>query len=117
MSTTKCVGCGKTVGGAIGAFGETLPAGSVCLTCRNKIRGALLYQFLSAEQIKSIIGGTLAVKDARPQVFSDLVRAELQAQNLGYSAADEIAKYKKLLDDGAISVEEYEQQKKRLLAL
>jgi len=33
------------------------------------------------------------------------------------SAADEITKFKKLLDDGVISAEEFEQKKKQLLGL
>lgn len=36
-------------------------------------------------------------------------------RNNSLSVADELAKYKKLLDDGAITREEYDQQKKKLL--
>lgn len=40
---------------------------------------------------------------------------ELSSQN--YSVADEIAKFKALLDDGAITQEEYDAKKKQLLGL
>lgn len=37
--------------------------------------------------------------------------------NTGISEADEILKYKQLLDDGAITQEEYEAKKKQLLGI
>ena len=48
----------------------------------------------------------------------DMIKKQANAQNitnLATSVADEIKKYKELLDIGAITIEEYEQKKKQLL--
>ena len=50
-------------------------------------------------------------------IVSKLSREESQAQSSSVSVADEIKKFKELLDIGAITQEEFDAKKKELLNL
>ena len=54
---------------------------------------------------------------ARLKLMCEKVRKENESSSVQTSAADEIKKYKELLDMGAISQEEYDAKKKQLLNL
>jgi len=64
--------------------------------------------------------GILIYMIARPKMTEqdkEMIAASQEAQRRaeGYSAADEVAKLAKLRDEGKISAEEYEEQKKRAM--
>lgn len=64
--------------------------------------------------------GLLIYMIARPKMTEQDKRMmaemqEAQRRASGYSAADEVAKLAKLRDEGAISAEEFEEQKKRAM--
>lgn len=71
------------------------------------------YQLLRSDAIK-LVGAFNAIA---MQSASSNSKPDEKAPEASLSAADELAKYKKLLDDGAISEEEYSAVKKRLLNL
>ena len=106
-----CTGCGKAVGGLVGAFSVKLFYGEVCLTCNKKLSVIPNHQYLSPDQIKDVISG---------RVRKDEVRPSTQPQTFGGSSAqpspaEEIRKFKGLLDDGIITQEEFEAKKRQLL--
>lgn len=74
---------------------------SVCLTVSNGEKAKLYVATKQAEKMADYIKSKLPYSPAQP----------------GISAADEILKYKKLLDCGAITEAEYEAKKKQLLDL
>lgn len=71
------------------------------------------YQILRSDAIK-LVGAFNAIA---MQSTSSNSKPDEKSPEAPSSAADELAKYKKLLDDGAISEEEYSAVKKRLLNL
>lgn len=109
-----CLGCGKPMGGIIGAYGVRVLYGEVCLTCNKKLNVIPSYQYLTPSQIKDVISGRVSKADVRAQ-------AHIASSDAGHSKpaslspAEEIRQYKELYDDGIISHEEFEAVKKRLL--
>jgi hypothetical protein len=107
-----CIGCGKAMGGVIGAYGVKLLYGEVCLTCNKKLNSIPNYQFLTPTQIKDVITGKVKKEDVR--ISCDFSRPG-DAVAKPPSPAEEIRQYKELLDDGIITREEFEAVKKRLM--
>ena len=106
-----CIGCGKAMGGMLGAYGVRLLYGEVCLTCNKKINSIPNHQFMTPNQVKDVISGALKKEDVKVSSnFGEPVSASHQK-----SAAEEIREYKELLDDGIITQEEFDTVKKRLL--
>ena len=108
----KCIGCGKPMGGMLGAYGVRLLYGEVCLTCNKKLNVIPNYQFLTPSQMKDILSGELKKEDVK--VSSNFVSPGDAPPNQS-SSADEIRKYKGLLDEGIITQEEFEAVKKRIM--
>jgi len=107
----SCLGCGKAMGGIVGAYGVRLLYGEVCLTCNKKLSSIPNNQFLTPTQIKDIISGRVNKEDVK--VSSNFVGPGDAPSKL--SAAEEIRQHKELLDDGIITQEEFDAVKKRLL--
>jgi hypothetical protein len=62
----------------------------------------------------------LLPKELRPLIIGDINSVQSNSDNINISKnsdADELAKFKKLLDDGAITEEEYNKKKKQILGL
>jgi len=110
----KCLACGKPMGGMFGAYGVRLLYGEVCLTCNKKLNVIPNYQFLTPTQMKDIISGNLKKEDVK--VSSNFTGPGDTPTNQP-SQADEIREYKKLMDDGIITQEEFEAVKKRIMNL
>lgn len=66
----------------------------------------------NAEEIKSTIMDSIAALPAESVVATTKIKQEIQP-----SSADELKKYKELLDSGVISQEEFDAKKKQLLGL
>jgi hypothetical protein len=108
----KCLGCGKALGGMIGAYSVRLLYGEVCLTCNKKLNVIPNYQYLTPTQMKDIISGTVKKEDVK--VSSNFVTPGEHTSKQP-SPAEEIRQYKELLDEGIITQEEFETVKKRLM--
>ncbi|MCL1978933.1 MAG: SHOCT domain-containing protein [Methanomassiliicoccaceae archaeon] len=108
----KCIGCGKAMGGLLGAYGVRLLYGEVCLTCNKKLNIIPSYQYLTPDQIKDVISGRVQKGDVVPpsQITHPGSGSARQA-----TSAEQIRQYKELLDDGIITQEEYEEKKRQLL--
>jgi hypothetical protein len=113
-----CLGCGKAMGGLIGAYGVKYLYGEVCLTCNKKLSVIPNSQFMTPTQIKDVISGRVRKEDVKVSSnFSypgDGAAAPAAAKQ---SPVDEIRGYKQMLDEGLITEEEYEVLRKRLLGL
>ncbi|MCL2031830.1 MAG: SHOCT domain-containing protein [Methanomassiliicoccaceae archaeon] len=109
-----CLGCGKAMGGMLGAYGVKLLYGEVCLTCNKKLNSIPNHQFLTPTQIKDVISGRVRKEDVR--VSSNFVHPG-EATEKKLSPAEEIRQYKELLDDGIISQEEFDTVKRRIMNL
>jgi len=108
-----CIGCGKTVGGLIGAYSVKLMYGEVCLTCNKKLNSIPGYQFLTPSQICDVISGRVKPYEVKaPAGFVNPIESSPSRQP---SPPEEIKKYKELLDEGVISQEEFDAVKKRLM--
>jgi hypothetical protein len=116
---SNCIGCGKSTGGVFGAYSVNLLYGEVCLTCNKKLKVIPGHQFLTPDQIVGVISGSLNPGDvsalgvAQPGGQNDYSQAPQREP----TAADEIRKYKELLDEGIITQSEFDAVKKRLLGL
>jgi len=125
----KCTGCGKPVGGVLGAYSKKLVYGEVCLTCNKKLSGIAGYQLLQPEQIRDIVHNRVSPQSVSvsqpgaPPVYQAASQPDpypypQQSSSKSSSATpDEIRKYKQLMDEGFITPEEYEAVKRRLLGL
>jgi hypothetical protein len=114
-----CLGCGKAMGGLIGAYGVKLLYGEVCLTCNKKLSVIPNSQFLTPTQIKDVISGRVRKEDVKVSSnFAHPGEASMGSASAGkMTPVEEIRGYKAMLDDGLITQEEYEVLKKRLLGL
>jgi len=86
---------------------------------RNDISGGVKAMWIIFIFIIPLIG-ILIYMIARPKMTEqdkEMIAAAQEAQRRaqGYSAADEVAKLAKLRDEGKITAEEYEEQKKRAM--
>ena len=86
---------------------------------RNDISGGVKALWILFIFVLPLIG-ILIYMIARPKMTEqdkEMIAAAQEAQRRaqGYSAADEVAKLAKLRDEGKISAEEYEEQKKRAM--
>jgi len=109
----SCIGCGKAMGGLLGAYGVKILYGEVCLTCNKKLNTIQGYQYLTPTQVRDVISGRVQKHEVR--VPSQFVHPSDASPTKQLSSADEIRKYKALLDDGVISQEEFDAVKKRLM--
>ncbi|MDR2865842.1 MAG: SHOCT domain-containing protein, partial [Methanomassiliicoccaceae archaeon] len=109
-----CIGCGKATGAPFGAYTVKLLYGEVCLTCNKKLNDIPSYQYLTPAQIKDVISGRVQKSSVRA---STQFAPQDESPSTQASSADEIRKYKELMDDGIITREEFEAVKKRLLGL
>lgn len=103
----------------MGAYSVKLYYGEVCLTCNKGVKDIAGYQYLTPAQIGDIVSNKVRKQDVRvesPFINSAQACAGERGENTS-SPADEIRKYKLLLDDGIISQEEFDIVKKRLLGL
>lgn len=109
MGKTKCLGCGKSLGGVFDGFGTRVIYGQLCLTCNKTLQGIPNYQSLTPDQMKAYIEkGTIPeAAAAKPAVSS--------AGSSLSSVSDEIRSAKQMLDEGLITQEEFDLLKKRLL--
>ena len=107
-----CLGCGKPIGGMIGAFSVRLFYGEVCLTCNKKLSSIPNSNFLTPAQITDVISGKASKEDI--VASSDFTESSSMTSKKK-SSAEEIREYKGLLDDGIITQEEFETVKKRLM--
>ncbi|MCL2334103.1 MAG: SHOCT domain-containing protein [Candidatus Methanoplasma sp.] len=116
---SKCIGCGKPIGGVLGAYGTKLFYGEVCLSCNKKLKDITGYQYLTPTQVNDIISNRVQKQDVK--VESPFFNSGSSGTNdpgaNKASSADEIRKYKELLDEGIITQEEFDIAKKRLLGL
>jgi len=108
----NCLGCGKALGGIVGAYSVRLLYGEVCLTCNKKLGSIPNNQFLTPTQIKDIIGGRVNKEDVKVSSNFASPGDDVPSKQ---SPAEEIRQYKGLLDDGIITQEEFDAVKKRLL--
>jgi len=109
---STCLGCGKTIGGVLGAYGKKLLYGEVCLTCYKKLSTIPNNQFLTPTQIKDVISGRVEKEDVKASsVFVDPGESSTKHT----STVEEIREYKELLDEGIITQEEFDAVKKRLM--
>jgi len=109
---TTCLGCGKAIGGVLGAYGKRLLYGEVCLTCYKKLGTIPNNNFLTPTQIKDVISGRVNKEDVK--VSTSFVEPG-EASTNNKSAVEEIREYKALLDEGIITQEEFETVKRRLM--
>jgi hypothetical protein len=118
MAST-CIGCGKQIGGVLGAYGVKLFYGEVCLTCNKRLKNIMGYQYLKPEQVSDIISGRVKKEDVKVESpFANSGQANTNDPGTNTSSpADEIRKYKELLDEGIITQDEFDAVKKRLLGL
>jgi hypothetical protein len=115
-----CLGCGKAMGGLIGAYGVKLLYGEVCLTCNKKLNVIPNHQFLTPTQIKDIISGRVKKEDVKiSSNFAYPGESSPASEPAGkqMTPVEEIRGYKAMLDEGIITQEEFEVLKKRLLGL
>ena len=114
-----CLGCGKAMGGLIGAYGVKLLYGEVCLTCNKKLNMIPNHQFLTPTQIKDIISGRVRKEDVKiSSNFAHPGDAPASAPAAPkQTPVEEIRGYKTMLDEGLISQEEFDVLRKRLLGL
>ncbi|MCL1811175.1 MAG: SHOCT domain-containing protein [Methanomassiliicoccaceae archaeon] len=112
----SCIGCGKAMGGMLGAYGVKLLYGEVCLTCNKKLSRIPSHEFLTPTQIKDVISGRVQPGDVR--VATEFVHpGGGGTQTKQMSPAEEIRQYKELLDEGVITQEEFDTVKKRLMQI
>jgi len=111
MAKRNCIGCNKPIGGLTGAFGVRLVHGEVCLTCKNKLVAVPNYQLMTPNQVKSVIEKNITYEEAAKNVQKAYPDTSVKDR----SAADEIREFKKLLDEGLITSEEYEQAKNKII--
>ena len=120
-------GIGAIVGGVTGSKKTKGVCQSlqIKITFRNSPKQTEYLQFLSAETKKNSIVYKAAYQSAQNtisaiQVAADMVdntsNADITSRQI-MSEADEIIKFKKLLDDGIITQEEFEAKKRQLLGL
>jgi len=86
---------------------------------RNDISGGVKAMWILLIFVIPLIG-ILIYMIARPKMTEqdkEMIESAQEAQRRaqGYSAADEVAKLSKLRDEGKITAEEYEEQKKRAM--
>lgn len=119
MARSKCLGCGKSLGGLLDGYGIKVMSGQVCLSCKNKLEPIPNYQFLSPPQIKDFLVGRLTTEEAAAaiqQKFANMSPSAAPASNQpALSAAEEIRQFKELYDEGIITKEEFDQAKSRIL--
>lgn len=72
---------------------------------------------LAGKSQRTGAGETVAVQTINPSPIAPAPAAAPVVQNILQSNADELAKFKQLLDSGAITQEEYDAKKKQLLGL
>ncbi|MCL2149001.1 MAG: SHOCT domain-containing protein [Methanomassiliicoccaceae archaeon] len=109
-----CLGCGKAIGGVIGAYSVKLLYGEVCLTCNKKLNSVPNHNFLTPPQIRDIISGRVQKEDVK--VSSSFVHpGDAAPQEQQLSPADEVRRYKGLLDDEIITEEEFHEVKRHLM--
>lgn len=94
----------------ISAVGTTLLNGIAVTTSSGAIKFLMIKN--SADIHEAISKLLMERQDARKQAAAPIV-----TQELAQSGADELKKYKELLDDGVISQEEFDAKKKQLLGL
>jgi len=113
-----CLGCGKAMGGLIGAYGVKLLYGEVCLTCNKKLNVIPNHQFMTPTQIKDVISGRVKKEDVKiSSNFGFGESSPAPAPAAKQNPVDEVRGYKQMLDEGLITQEEYEVLRKRVLGL
>ena len=94
---------------AISAIGTSSMKGIYVTTAS----GAIKFKFImNREEIHSVISKLLVKRQSKPTATTTTVKQEIQQSN-----ADELKKYKELLDSGVITQEEFDAKKKQLLGL
>ena len=114
MGKTKCLGCGKSLGGVLDGFRSRIMAGDVCLSCKKKIETVPNYQYLSQDQIKDLVNGVIRPDEAVVSMSSPVMSASVAPVD---TVPEQIRQYKELCDDGIITMEEFEEKKRQLLGL
>lgn len=114
MGKTNCLGCGKSLGGILDGFGTRVIYGNICLSCKKIVQSTPNYQALTPEQMKIAASGAPVNTDpaVKPPVQENFI---VQAQPV--PPDEELRQYKRMLDDGLITEEEYAALKKRVLDL
>ncbi|MDR2698795.1 MAG: SHOCT domain-containing protein [Candidatus Methanoplasma sp.] len=102
------------MGGLLGAYGVKILYGEVCLTCNKKLNTIQGYQYLTPNQIRDVISGRVQKHEIKAP--SQFVHPSDAPSSKQLSPAEEIRKYKELLDDGIISQDEFDTVKRRLLS-
>lgn len=130
-------GVGAVVGGITGSKNQNMCSSmKLRITLRNAHMDNTYITFIGYNTLTNSVEYSKAQKDAQAcisalEIILDKMRAmeegtrqmaqHHQSKHIGatenLSAADEIAKFKRLLDDGAITQEEFEAKKKQLLGL
>lgn len=116
-------GAGAMVGAVTGTKRTNQEITQYCIKIitRNASCPEVYVDFLPAGKVKSngILYRSYAASAQSVLTMLTLMTDEQKAEskNGSISAADEIAKYKKLLDDGAITQEEFDMKKKQLLGI
>lgn len=116
-------GVGAVVGSVAGKKKTSQEITQYCIKIitRNVVCPEVYINFLIAGKVKSdsFVYKSYAATAQRVLTMLTLMMDEQQAPstNTGISEADEILKYKQLLDDGAITQEEYGAKKKQLLGI
>lgn len=111
MGKTKCLGCGKSLGGVLDGFGSNVLYGQVCLSCKKKVQNMPNYQAFTADQMRAAVNGEAVFTAPAQAPVNYMVQAQTPAPD------EELRKYKQLLDEGLITSEEFEVLKKRVLNL
>lgn len=116
-------GVGALVGASAGKKKTKQEVTQYCIKIitRNAIYPEVYINFLTAGKVMtdSFLYKSYVASAQRVLTMLTLMTDEKKAPvtDAGFSEADEIAKYKKLLDDGAITQEEFDIKKKQLLGL
>lgn len=112
-----CAACGKK----IHLFKIKIKDGFICGVCQDKLplNDYMKKEEYDGEQIREIIRLGEERDNAKPDLLqAAIIKANANIKNKNDpDKFDEISKYKKLLDEGIITEEEYEKKKKELLGL
>lgn len=113
-----CIGCGKAVGGMFGAFSNKVLYGDICITCTRKLSMIPGYQTLTPGQINSVVRGNVKPSEVMPAIsyahFGEAHAKKAPAKE--QTPIEEVQRWKGLLDEGALSQEEFDAVKRLLLS-
>lgn len=115
MGKTKCLGCGKSLGGVFDGFGVRVIYGQICLSCKKIVENIPNYQIMAPDQMRAAVADPVAALSAAVKPAAQTPNYTVQAQPVPRD--EELRQYKRMLDEGLISEEEFIALKKRVLDL